>query len=92
MGVVSAAEVKEFIASYLVESLRENDMSPDDFTDDLDLMKRGLIDSIDLINLVSAIEERFKITVDFEEMDTENLTVVGPFSSYIEARAVRRST
>jgi len=87
MSVVKAAEVKAFIASHLADPLRENNVDPTGLTDDFDLMKRGIIDSIDLINLVSAIEERFNIEVDFEDMDTDDLTVVGPLSSYIEERA-----
>jgi acyl carrier protein len=87
MSVVRAAEVKAFIASHLAEPLAENGVSPSELTDDFDLMKKGIIDSIDLINLVSAIEEHFRIEVDFEDMDTEELTVIGPLGSYIEKRA-----
>lgn len=87
MSVVRAAEVKAFIASHLAEPLAENGVSPSELADDFDLMKKGIIDSINLINLVSAIEEHFRIEVDFEDMDTEELTVIGPLGSYIEKRA-----
>ena len=52
--------------------------SPPTRSDDLDLMKKGIIDSIGLIMLISAIEEHFGVEVDFEDMDTEKITVLGP--------------
>jgi acyl carrier protein len=91
MSVVRADEVKGFIASNLADSLKENNITVDELTDDLDLMKKGIIDSIDLINLISAIEDHFQISVDFEDMDAEDLTVVGPLCRYIEERATSKS-
>ena len=92
MSVVRADEVKAFIASNLADALKENNVPADAVLDDLDLMKKGIIDSIGLIMLISAIEEHFNLEeVDFEDMDTEELTVVGPLSAYIADRAKRKS-
>ena len=50
-------------------------------------MLAGIIDSIGLIKLISAIEERFGVEVDFEDMDTDDITVIGPLCDrYIEER------
>jgi len=87
MSVVKADEVKRFIAEFLADALSENNVAESEVTEDLDLMKRGIIDSIDLINLIAGIEEHFNIEVDFEDMDTEQLTIVGPLAKYIEERA-----
>jgi acyl carrier protein len=61
-------------------------------TDDFDLMRKGIIDSIGLINLFGAIGDHFDIEVDFDDMDTEYLTVVGPVCHYIAEHAKKRST
>jgi len=53
-------------------------------------MKRGIIDSIGFLQLVSAIENHFGIEVDFEDMDTEDLTIIGSICRYIEERAEKR--
>ncbi len=92
MSVVRADEVKGFIASNLADSLKENGVPVDALPDDLDLMKKGIIDSIGLIMLISAIEEHFDLEeVDFEDMDTEELTVIGPLCAYIAERAKRKN-
>lgn len=87
MSIVSADEVGRFIVSHLLQSFKANNITEKDITDDFDLMKRGIIDSIGLIQLFAAIEERFGIEVDFEDMDTDNLTVLGSICRYIEERA-----
>jgi acyl carrier protein len=55
-------------------------------------MRKGIIDSIGLINLFGAIGDHFDIEVDFDDMDTEYLTVVGPVCHYIAEHAKKRST
>ena len=50
------------------------------FTDDLGA------DSLDLVELVMQIEERFDITV--EEKDAENLHTVGDVIAFLKARGV----
>ena len=87
MNIVNADEVGRFIVSHLAQSFKENNVTEKDITDDFDLMKRGIIDSIGLIQLCAAIEERFGIEVDFEDMDTDNITVIGSICKYIEERA-----
>ena len=91
MTVVRADEVKRFIISHLADSLKENGSLQKEIADDFDLMKRGIIDSIGLILLISAIEEQFNIEVDFEDLDTEYITVIGSICKYIEERAEKRS-
>lgn len=92
MNVVAADEVKRFVISHLSGAFRENNVLPAEIADGFDLMKQGVIDSIGLIQLVSAIEEHFNFEeVDFEDMDTEELTVIGPLCAYIAERAKRKS-
>jgi acyl carrier protein len=91
MSVVTADQVRRFILSHLAGSLRDNGVSEDEVGDDFDLMRRGIIDSIGLIHLISAIGEHFGIEVDFEGMDTDSITVIGPVCAYIESRARKES-
>jgi acyl carrier protein len=91
MTVVRADEVKAFVASTLADALKENNVPADALPETLDLMKKGIIDSIGLIMLISAIEEHFDLDeVDFEYMDTEELTIIGPLCAYIAERAKRK--
>lgn len=90
MSVVVAGEVRGFILAHLAGSIQENEIPEGEITEDFDLMERGIIDSIGFIHLVSAIEEHFGIEVDFEDMDTEVLTILGSICRYIEERAEKR--
>ena len=84
MRIVRAEEVKRFIIFHLDISFKENSMTEKEITDDFDIMKEGIVDSIGFIQLISAIEEQFGIEIDLEAMDTENLTVIGSLCKYIE--------
>jgi acyl carrier protein len=77
MSRLSAAEVRD----YVVRSL---DLAPDT-PDDFDLLTSGVIDSFGVIELITDVNERFGLDIDFEELDPEGLTVVGPFSRHVAA-------
>jgi len=87
---VTAGEVRSFITAHLGGAFRENGVAAGEVGDDFDLLKMGIIDSIGFIGLISAIEDHFGVEVDFEDMDTDNLTVIGPISRYIEERALKK--
>lgn len=91
MSVVKAEDVKKFIISHLGDSFSDVNVTEDTIADDFDLMKAGVIDSIGLIELISAIEDHFNIEVDFEAMDAKYITVIGPVCRYVEERAQSRN-
>jgi len=77
-------EIWNFILNHIKESLIENGIDEKEINSDFDLMKSGLIDSIGFIQLISAIDEHFDIEIDFEGLDTEKLTMIGPLCKYID--------
>jgi len=91
MSVVTADDVRRFVISELEASFKENGVDTGAVADSFDLMKMGIIDSIGLITLLGSIDDRFGIEVDYEDMDTDDITVIGPLCRYIEARAQKRS-
>lgn len=86
MTNVSAQEVRSFVLMLYSDQLSAIGLSEHEVPDNLDLLSAGVIDSLGLLELVTAIEERFRITVDFEDLDPDELTVIGPFCRYTEAR------
>jgi acyl carrier protein len=70
---VSEAGVREIVTAAVGQSL----------PDDLDLLASGLIDSFGFLELIALLEERLGIEVDLEGLDTEQLTVVGPFCRHV---------
>ena len=86
-SAVSADDVMAFVVAELDQPLREAGVDPAAVSGDFDLYAAGLIDSFGLIELIASVEERFSLDVDFEELDPESMTVLGPLSSFIAAAA-----
>lgn len=84
MNRISAEEVRAFILDRLQSPLAAKGLSPPSVPDDFDLLTEGVIDSMGIVELISALEGQFDIRLDFEELDPENLTIVGPLCRYVE--------
>jgi acyl carrier protein len=84
---VSAAQVRAFISEQLGDELRAAGADPAALPDDYDLHAAGVIDSFGILELIGGLEERFGLEIDYEELDPEELTVVGPFARYVEAQS-----
>jgi len=80
---VSAKEVRVVVLSSLETQLAALGLGPEDIPDDFDLLTKGVIDSLGILELIANVEAHFEITVDFEDLTPENLTIVGPFCRYV---------
>jgi acyl carrier protein len=85
--MISAAEVREFVLAELESELREVGLSAADVGDELDLIDARVIDSFGMLEIIAAVEAHFGLEVDFEELDPDQLTAVGPFSQFVAAEA-----
>ena len=88
MTVLAAEQVRLFILERFEAPLARLGLTPADAPDDLDLLGEGVTDSLGLLELIGALEQRFAIEVDFEDLDPEELTSLGPFCRYVAERAV----
>lgn len=88
----TAAEVRCFLLEHFSFTIAANGLNPAELGDDLDLLRAGVIDSLGVLEMISAVEQRFKITVDFEPMDPADLTLLGKFSSFVAENAVERGS
>jgi acyl carrier protein len=85
MPITATAEsVRDFILSRLTDPLAAKGLTPDDLPPTFDLLLEGVIDSLGLVDLVVALENRFGVEFDFNEMPAEDLTRLGPLSSYVQ--------
>jgi acyl carrier protein len=83
---VTPDAVRAFLVAELDVPLRESGIDPRALGRDFDLLTSGVVDSLGMIELIMAVDDRFGIDVDFEGLDPEQLTVLGPLSEHI-ARA-----
>jgi acyl carrier protein len=84
---VAEEEVRSFVLDRLGDELSAVGMSPQDVPDDFDLLTHGVIDSFGILEMIVAIQERFGLNGDFEDMPAEELTIIGPFSRYVAGMA-----
>ncbi len=84
--------MRGFVLEELDEQLRAVGDDPEKLPDDFDLHESGVIDSLGILELISALEERFGLEIDYEELDPEELTKVGPFSRYVSEQSANSTT
>jgi acyl carrier protein len=85
MSRISATEVRGYIVSYLSKKMESSGRTFDgDPSDDFDLLKEGIIDSLGMLDLITHIERHFGLEVDFEGLNPEEMTIIGPLCRYVE--------
>jgi acyl carrier protein len=89
VSAVAASEVREVLLDRLADGLRRADRDAATVTDSTDFFAEQLLDSFGFLELILDLESRFAISIDFEELDGDDFTVVGPFCSYVEQLGAR---
>jgi len=82
MTDLTAESVKSFLLKKYEPALLEHGLSSDKVPDDFDFFAEGIVDSLGVLNMITAVENEFNISLDMEEMDADQLTVLGSFSRY----------
>jgi lipopolysaccharide O-acetyltransferase len=82
----STDTVRGFVLTHLDGALREHGRAGPEITDDFDILAEGVVDSFALVELIESIESHFGIVLDFEDVDADDLTVLGPFCRYVAER------
>lgn len=85
--MTSAADVRAFVLAALATALEDAGIAAGDVGDELDLIDARIIDSLGMLEVIAAIEAHFGLDIDFEELDPEQLSAVGPFSRFVAAKA-----
>jgi acyl carrier protein len=84
MTKVSPEDVRIFLRNFLIEESRMQGRDlPTSLPDECDLLLSGFIDSLGLLELVTAIHEYFGSEIDFEALDPEHITVVEPLCRFV---------
>ena len=79
----TAADVQQFILRHIDDPLQAKRLAAEDVPNSFDLLLEGVIDSFGVVELISALEERYGFELDFDELAAEDLTRIGPLSSYV---------
>jgi acyl carrier protein len=80
----SPEAIRDFLGSYLRQKfIGQGQDPPTDMSDDHDLLLLGIVDSLDFVNLFSAVAAHFGQEIDFEGLGPEQMTIVGPFCKFV---------
>jgi acyl carrier protein len=88
-GDVTVDDVRTLILSECADVLGAVGMDTPDVSDDLDLRNAGAIDSLGFVELIAALEDELGVELDFEAMDPEQLTVLGPLARHVADQVAR---
>jgi acyl carrier protein len=91
MTQISTAQVRQFLLDRYAVALSAAGVVVDSISDDYDLLQEGVIDSLGILEMITAVETAFSIELDLENLDAESLTKVGPFCRYVEHFAQAQS-
>lgn len=84
----SLEEIRALILTVAEPVIADRGSTIEGADDDLDLRASGMIDSLGFIELVAAIEDELGIELDFEDLDPDQITVLGPLTRYVRAQAL----
>jgi len=88
MNVCNPPNVRSFLVDLYRDRLAAAGYAPEALGDDFDFLGTGIIDSLGVLELISAVEEEFKVTIDLADLDAEKLTLIGPLSEHIGRTAL----
>lgn len=82
-------EVQGVLIDQITAQLHEQGraIAVDDLHDDCDLLLSGLIDSLGLLELTAALDDYCGFELDFDALDPERMTVIGPLCDFVVAQA-----
>lgn len=82
-------QIKRELKEMIIEVLALEDIAPDDIEDDAPLFIEGLgLDSIDALELVVALDKRYKVKVDTEEKGRTVLRSVSSLADFLISKGV----
>lgn len=87
MTPYTSQDIQEFLVGLYKDVILNQGFDPGAISPDFDFLERGIIDSLGVLEMITAIEEHFGITVDLEGLDAADLTVLGPLCDYITKTA-----
>lgn len=90
MSVVGPPDVRLFLTDYMRRKLAADGRAlTGDLADDCDLLLSGMIDSLGLLDLAGALGQHFGRELTFDEIDPEQMTIVGPLCRFVAEQLSR---
>lgn len=59
-----------------------------DFSEDLNFIEEGMLDSLDIVTLVAGLDEKFSISIDGSDINPENFTKIDSIVNLLRKKGV----
>ena len=77
--------MNDILLKYIKEELLNNEIE-EDFDESEDLLGSGILDSLDMVQLIAFVENEFKVAVGPEDMVIENFMTVNHIVNFIQEK------
>jgi acyl carrier protein len=78
-------QIKDAVRAYIAQQFLAGE-SPDNITDDTELVTTGVLDSLASLNLVSWLEEKFAVNIEAHEVDVDHLNTLDLITDMVLAK------
>jgi acyl carrier protein len=89
MKDITPENVREFLLTRYSEPITAMQLNLAELPDDFDFLLSGVIDSFGILEMISAIEDEFRMQLDLALLDAEDITRIGPLARYVAENANR---
>jgi acyl carrier protein len=87
MKEITPETVRQFLLAKYLDRIKSLALAPGELPDDFDLLLSGVIDSFGILEMISSIEEEFRVELDLAELDAEQITILAPLCRYVAENA-----
>jgi acyl carrier protein len=84
---ITPEEVRRFLLTKYADAIQGIGLNPGEVRDDFDFLLSGVIDSFGVLEMVGSIEDQFRVRLDMATLDAEQITILGPLSTYVAQHA-----
>jgi len=85
---INPAKVRSFLLTKYAEALNLSGFKTNEVPDSFDFLLSGIIDSFGILEMVSSIEDEFRVQLDMAALDAEQITVLGPLCQYVAENSI----
>ena len=90
MNPFGATELRAFLLDFLMKRPASQGREiPKVLGDEYDLLLSGMVDSLGLLELMTALQEHCGREIDFDALDPEKMTIVGPLCDFVAGQMAK---
>jgi acyl carrier protein len=90
MNELTPERVRQFLVNRYGQSIKALGLDPAGIPDNFDFLLSGVIDSFGILEMISSVEDEFRIQLDMANLDAEQITILGPLSRYVTENATQQ--